>query len=109
MSNKGSTADNSSYRYLRLQLNRNGDSIVEQIYGTTSDSDVTARSIPNGKGNVDAEHVEVVQSNAAQLQQSHYRPQTDEEKTLDRKVNLKLDLIVVSLLAVEFIVSIVAS
>ncbi|KAF6793454.1 allantoate transport protein [Colletotrichum sojae] len=57
----------------------------------------------HSKANIDPEHVEEVQNNAYQLQQSHYRPQTDEEKSLDRRVNLKLDLIVVSLLAFEFI------
>lgn len=39
------------------------------------------------------------------VQATHYEPATDEEKALDRRVNLKLDFIVLSLLAVEFIVS----
>jgi hypothetical protein len=46
-----------------------------------------------------------VQDNAAKLQPTHYRPQTEAEKKLDKRVNRKLDLIVVALLAVEFIVS----
>jgi hypothetical protein len=56
------------------------------------------------KGAVCAEHIEILQDRVAQLQPTHYRPQTDAEKKLDKRVNLKLDLIVVMLLAVEFIV-----
>jgi len=61
------------------------------------------------KGVVELEHLEIVQDNAAQLQPTHYRPQTDAERALDKKVNRKLDLIVVTLLAVEFIVSTLSS
>lgn len=43
--------------------------------------------------------------NAALLQRTHYQARNEQEKRLDRRVNLKLDLIVVSLLAIEFIVS----
>jgi hypothetical protein len=63
------------------------------------------RTAAQEKGVVELEHVEIVQDNAAQLQPTHYRPQTDVEKALDKRVNRKLDLIVVTLLAVEFIVS----
>lgn len=56
------------------------------------------------KGFVEAENIEIVQDRVAQLQPTHYRPQTDAEKKLDKRVNRKLDLIVVTLLAVEFIV-----
>ncbi|KPI44477.1 putative transporter [Cyphellophora attinorum] len=35
--------------------------------------------------------------------QTFYKAQTDEEKALDRRLNLKLDLIVVAILAVQFI------
>jgi hypothetical protein len=63
------------------------------------------RTAAQEKGIVEPEHIEIVQNNAAQLQPTHYRPQSDAEKRLDKKVNLKLDLIVVTLLAVEFIVS----
>jgi len=63
------------------------------------------RTTAQEKGIVEPEHIEIVQNNAAQLQPTHYRPQSDAEKRLDKKVNLKLDLIVVTLLAVEFIVS----
>lgn len=58
------------------------------------------------KGIVEAEHLEIVQNNAAQPQPTHYRPQSDGERRLDKKVNLKLDLILVTLLAVESIVSV---
>ena len=58
------------------------------------------------KGIVGAENIEIVQDRVAQLQPTHYRPQTDTEKKLDKRVNRKLDLIVVTLLAVEFIVCI---
>jgi hypothetical protein len=50
------------------------------------------------------ENIEIVQDRVAQLQPTHYRPQTDAETKLDKRVNRKLDLIVVTLLAVEFIV-----
>lgn len=63
------------------------------------------RTAAQEKGIVEAQHFEIVQDNAAQLQPTHYRPQTDAEKKLDKSVNRKLDLIVVALLAVEFIVS----
>jgi len=63
------------------------------------------RTAAQEKGIVELEHLEIVQDNAAQLQPTHYRPQTDAEKALDKKVNRKLDLIVVTLLAIEFIVS----
>lgn len=62
------------------------------------------RNAAQEKGFVESEHLEVVQDNAATLQPTHYRPQSDAEKKLDKGVNLKLDLIVVTLLAVEFIV-----
>jgi hypothetical protein len=64
------------------------------------------RTTAQEKGIIEPEHLEIVQNNAAQLQPTHYRPQSDVEKRLDKKVNLKLDLIVVTLLAVEFIVSV---
>lgn len=63
------------------------------------------RNTAQEKGIIEPQHLEIVQNNAAQLQPTHYRPQTDAEKRLDKRVNLKLDLIVVTLLAVEFIVS----
>jgi hypothetical protein len=63
------------------------------------------RNAAQEKGIVDCEHLEIVQDNAARLQPTHYRPQTEAEKKLDKRVNCKLDLIVVTLLAVEFIVS----
>lgn len=56
------------------------------------------------KGNVGPEHVENVHNNTVLPQQSHYKARNDEEKSLDRRLNLKLDLVVVSLLAIEFIV-----
>ena len=63
------------------------------------------RTSAQEKGIVESEHLEIVQDNAAQLQPTHYRPQSDVERRLNKKVNLKLDFIVVTLLAVEFIVS----
>ncbi|KAI8301269.1 putative transporter [Colletotrichum sp. SAR11_240] len=62
-----------------------------------------SRALPHDKGDIDPEHLEIVQNDVAQQHQTHYRPVDDEEKRIDRRVNLKLDLIVVSLLAVEFI------
>lgn len=62
------------------------------------------RNTAQEKGFVESEHLEIVQDNAATLQPTHYRPQSDAEKKLNKRVNLKLDIIVVTLLAVEFIV-----
>lgn len=67
------------------------------------------RTTAQEKGIVEPEHLEIIQNNATQLQPTHYRPQNDAERRLDKKVNLKLDLIVVALLAVEFIVSALSS
>ncbi|KAI9148221.1 putative transporter [Paramyrothecium foliicola] len=55
------------------------------------------------KADIDPEHLEVIQNDTARLQQTHYEPQSEAERVLNKRVNLKLDLIVVSLLAVEFI------
>jgi hypothetical protein len=63
------------------------------------------RTAAQEKGIAECEHLEIVQDNAAKLQPTHYRPHTEAEKKLDKRVNRKLDLIVVTLLAVEFIVS----
>lgn len=63
------------------------------------------RNAAQEKGVVELEHLEIVQDNAVTLQPTHYRPQSETEKRLDKSVNRKLDLIVVTLLAVEFIVS----
>lgn len=58
---------------------------------------------------VDAEvkHLEVI-DNVSRSHQQFYKPVTDEEKALDRRVNLKLDFCVVAILAINFIVSISA-
>lgn len=50
------------------------------------------------------QRVEIVTHNGRAIQQ-HYEPKTDEEKTLERRVNLKLDMTVVLILAIGFIVS----
>lgn len=55
-----------------------------------------------------AKHLEVVDGHGRARQQ-HYEPKTDEERTLDRRVNLKLDLTVVLVLALGFIVGIFKS
>ncbi|KAL2875602.1 hypothetical protein SGCOL_009219 [Colletotrichum sp. CLE4] len=62
-----------------------------------------SRSAGQGKDILDPEHLEIVQDNITQLRPTHYWPQEDAERWLDKKVNLKLDLIVVGLLAIEFI------
>lgn len=62
------------------------------------------RNAAQEKAFVESEHLEIVQDNAATLQPTHYRPQSDAEKKLNKRVNLKLDVIVVTLLAIEFIV-----
>ncbi|KAJ4413546.1 hypothetical protein N0V82_008484 [Gnomoniopsis sp. IMI 355080] len=48
------------------------------------------------------EQVDIVNGNGRATQQ-HYEPTTDEEKSLERRVNLKLDLSVVLVLALGFI------
>ncbi|KAK1657455.1 major facilitator superfamily domain-containing protein [Colletotrichum godetiae] len=62
-----------------------------------------SRSAGQGKDILDPEHLEIVQDNITQLRPTHYWPQEDAERRLDKKVDLKLDLIVVGLLAIEFI------
>lgn len=48
--------------------------------------------------------IKTIMQNAGAAQAQHYSPKTDEERALDKRVNRKLDWIVLSLLAVEFIV-----
>ncbi|GIZ48523.1 hypothetical protein CKM354_001157700 [Cercospora kikuchii] len=55
------------------------------------------------KGLVETEQLEVIQRNSAQLKPTHYRPQDEAEKRLNKRVNFKLDCIVVLLLAAMFI------
>lgn len=55
----------------------------------------------------DLKDVETLAPNRQAAQPTHYEPTTDEERTLDRRVNLKLDFLVLSLLAIEFIVGFV--
>jgi hypothetical protein len=57
------------------------------------------------KGAFDPKHIEIVQDDLVRGRAVHYRPQNEDEKRLDSKVNLKLDIFVVSILALEFIVS----
>lgn len=56
---------------------------------------------------IDAKHLDIdtVRDGASRARATHYVPSTAEEKALDKRVNRKLDWIVLSLLAVEFIVS----
>lgn len=63
------------------------------------------RNTAQEKGIVEPEHVEILQNDVTRLEPTHYRPQSGDERRLDKRVNLKLDLIVVSLLATMFIVS----
>lgn len=63
------------------------------------------RTAAQEKGVFEPEHLEIIQRGSAQLQPTHSRPQDEAEKKFDRRVNLKLDFIVVSQLAVVFIVS----
>ena len=61
------------------------------------------RTLEDDNADVDLKDVETLDSPRRVLA-SHYEPTTDEEKALDKRVNLKLDFIVLSLLAIEFIV-----
>lgn len=58
---------------------------------------------------MDAKHEDILKhaevANDGTARQRHYQPATDEEKALDRRVNLKLDTTVVLILAIGFIVS----
>ena len=56
------------------------------------------------KVDADLKHFEIVLESTARARAVHYEPQTDEEKALDKRINLKLDLIIVSLLSLMFIV-----
>lgn len=58
----------------------------------------------DSKDDVDLKHVELVDAHRRARQQ-HYKPITDEERALDRRVNFKLDVTVVLVLATSFIVS----
>ncbi|KAK6196498.1 hypothetical protein LQW54_011491 [Pestalotiopsis sp. IQ-011] len=62
-----------------------------------------ATPIPSGKVEFDAQHVEELQESLTQQRPVHYVPQNDEERRLDKRVNLKLDLFVVTIRALEFI------
>lgn len=64
-----------------------------------------AGDIEATKPGLDADALEVMLDEQARGRAVHYSPQTDEERRLDKKVNFKLDLCVVSILALEFIVS----
>jgi MFS family permease len=64
-----------------------------------------SRTLAQEKVDLDPKHLEIVQDAAVQQQSAHYTPQDDAEKRLDKRVNLKLDLVVLALLAIEFIVS----
>ncbi|KAH8653867.1 major facilitator superfamily domain-containing protein [Xylariales sp. PMI_506] len=48
-------------------------------------------------------HIESIQDGFAMGTPVHYLPQSEEDKRLDKKVNFKLDLFVVTLLAIQFI------
>lgn len=56
------------------------------------------------KGDFDHRHIEVVQEDLARAWPVHYKLQTDIERHLGKKVNFKLDLLVVTILALESIV-----
>ena len=53
--------------------------------------------------------IKTILQSAERTQAQHYKPQTDEERALDKRVNRKLDWIVLSLLAIEFIVGSIPS
>ena len=56
------------------------------------------------KYNSTAESVEVGHHGPTRTRQTCYLPTTDREKQLDKQVNTRLDLAVVTLLALQFIV-----
>ena len=50
------------------------------------------------------EQVETVEGISGNLNQKYYHAESAEEKHLDKKINLKLDFIVISVLAINFLV-----
>lgn len=63
-----------------------------------------ATPIRSGKVEFDAIHVEELQESLTQQRPVHYVPHNEEERRLDKRVNFKLDIFVVTILALEFIV-----
>jgi hypothetical protein len=55
------------------------------------------------KQDIEAEEVELAQSRS-RARQTYYVARTEEEKRLDKRLNLKLDVVVVGILALMFIV-----
>ncbi|KAI4603060.1 hypothetical protein KJ359_005850 [Pestalotiopsis sp. 9143b] len=62
-----------------------------------------ATPIRSGKVEFDAIHVEELQESLTQQRPVHYVPRNEEERRLDKRVNFKLDIFVVTILALEFI------
>ena len=52
---------------------------------------------------VDLKDAEALQT-TTRAHPTHYEPATEDERALDKRVNRKMDFIVLSLLAIEFIV-----
>lgn len=59
---------------------------------------------PHAEDDVDLKDAETLDT-PTRAHATHYEPTTEAERILDRRVNLKLDFTVLSLLAIEFIVS----
>jgi hypothetical protein len=55
------------------------------------------------KQDIEAEEVELAQSRS-RARQTYYVARTEEERQLDKRLNLKLDVVVVGILALMFIV-----
>jgi hypothetical protein len=55
------------------------------------------------KQDIEAEEVELAQSRS-RARQTYYVARTEEERRLDKRLNLKLDVVVVGILALMFIV-----
>jgi hypothetical protein len=53
----------------------------------------------------EAKHIEAIQDSLIRGHPVHYQPRTDDDRRLDKRVNLKLDVFVVTILALGFIVS----
>jgi hypothetical protein len=61
------------------------------------------RAFVDEKRAIDIEQHAIIPADQSGRQPTQYRPSSEAEKRLDKKVNLKLDFIVVTLLALQFI------
>ena len=64
----------------------------------------TAPAVSKQAKELALKELELTGEESSRASQTFYKAETDEEKALDKRVNLKLDFTVVAILAVQFIV-----